>query len=1027
MSDSLGNADFDVEAQESLLEQSSEEEICEAERSNSSSTCVHAENRFLRSCILVIHSTLLFKSRAHNYASSSSSAYSPIHISDIYEGSGADADSDDLPAASTGNIELQQVLLQRENVSEIVKTKNLELLRSFGGVRGVADALNTDLQNGIRIPNQTYQRKPTQVSQIFITFFHSFLESCNNCTVFLLACAAVLSIGFGIKEDGLEMGWFDGGVLLATVFIIVLGTTVRKCWEQWSNNKSQLGRKLDVQIVREGITHFIGEVDLVVGDITLVRKGDRVPADGLFVGGELQLNDGSINPTTIDESNPFMFYGSRVINGDGRMLITTTGVDTVLGEMMSQAANKDCNFECYLNKLFVCLHLSALLVSILIVVVLFLRYTAGKLDDERRYRPDSKGEPTQLKTFGQALKAITTGSKGTARVVTTLLSVSLLGIMEGIPLVISIATMIWSHKTLADNALESNPFACVNIKGLTTICTDIYGGMTERDFEFDKLYVGDHGCVSEIASTLVASQVVDALRDVIAAPCLLSATDHDPKLDHCLLSWAESELGVDRNLIEKSKMIIPHSRNTLLGQSQHNFQLTMEINGNRGYLHCKGHPNHILPLCSHHYGIDGIIREMDGEKKRKLEMDIGHMLVEEEAQVIAYACKHVVRDSSHEVSDQPDDDLAFLAMISMRKTKMEDIKEAVARLEGAGIRSILTSGEHVSVLKSIGEKCGLLTNSDDDGVVITGEEFRLLSDDDRVGMIEKICIVGNCTPGDKFLLIKCLKEAGQVVALVAQRTVDAPALKLADIGITYGGTSTSSEIARDCSDITVVDGKCCFGLIVKAVESGRVFFGNVRKFIQLQLIFGVSSSFINFIASVALGDAPITAVQLFWLSLVVPLAGGLALLTGSADASSSYSSEKLLITRDMWRNIGVQVCYQTGVLVALQHKGQDFLGTTGVGVKLIIYNAFFLCQAFNIFIAREPRKKNIFADVYHNRSWFWVALLLFTVCQAAFAAAEEFLGSTPGLHLKLWGVCLLIAFLSCPLDLAAKMLLLFLN
>lgn len=874
----------------------------------------------------------------------------------------------------------------------------------------MAEALNTDLQNGIPIPQQTYPRNPTLLYQFLLTLFHSFLESSNNYTVFLLSCATVLSLGFGIKEDGPQMGWLNGGVLLATLLLMVAGTTIRTCWEKWSSNKSQSGRMLEVKIVRGGGPQIVGEVDLVVGDIAILQEGDQLPADGLFVRGNdealLQLDDGSI----IDEhNNPFMFYGSRVMNGAGRMLVTSTGMDTVWGEMMIRAANKECNFECYLNKLFVCVHISGLLISLLIIVVLFLRYHAGKLDDERRYRPDSKGEPTQLKTFVDALKAIITGSKGTARVVTTLLSVSLLGIVEGAPLVISASIFIWSRKMLAYKALERDSFACVNTARLTTICTDISGAL----IGIHKLYVGE-GFVSEISS--VASEVVEALCDVIVAPSLLSATATDIGNSEAdsLLSWAESVLGMDRNLIEQSKEILHNTLNQP-------FQLIMEKNGNRGILHCNGPPHQILSMCSHHYGIDGQIREIDGEKKRELERDIGHMLAED-AQVTAYACKHIqdLTEVSHH--HQPND-LAFLAMISMRKTKMEAIKVSVSRLKEERIRTILASGEDFSVLKSIAQGCGMLTTSlNSDDLVLKGEEFRELGDEERLKKVEKICIMSNCTPHDKFLLVKCLKETGQAVALVAHRTVDAPALKLADIGITYGGSS-SSEIVQDCSDITLLDGNCCcFGFLLNAIKSGRCFLENIRKFIQMQLIFAVSSSLINFTATVALGDAPITAVQLFWLNLVVALVGGLALLTGSAAAAAPVESSEKLITREMWRNIGVQVCYQTSVFVAVQHRGKDILGTSGDRVKLTIYNAFFLCQMFNIFIARQPRKMNIFSGLFHGSCWFWVALLIFTICQAVFAAAEEFIGSSPGLSSKLWGECLLIAFLSWPLDLAAKML-----
>lgn len=804
------------------------------------------------------------------------------------------------------------------------------------------------------------------------------------------------------------MGWFNGVILTLTVFVLVLSTSVHDCWKERSGKRlenswpASKGRKMQVKVIRAGELLCVEENALVVGDIAFLRKGDLVPADGLFVTcqASLEVDEGFIKPTTIGENNPFLFYGSRVMVGEARMLVTSTRMDTVWGEIMSggiKSAEKMCKLESYIQNLSYCIHITTLLISILIIIVMFLRYKAGKLDDERRFRPDSKGEPTPVRTIVDAMKGIITGCRPTARVLTTLLSVSLMGVMEGMPLVISVATIMWSRKTLSNKAFESDYLACLKMASVTTICTDKFGGLSERTHEINNFYVGQE-FVSE--SSVIGSNVLEGLCDGIGSLFLF---DGHTEVEH-IISWAEVKLGMRReSVIEECKMVSYSGEEQLC-------QVVMEKSGNRRYLHCKGKAEQILSLCKHQYDVEGQVQEIDGAKRRMLEEAIRYMqlgLGDQEAQVIGFACK-CATDFDQDVSVEPQD-LIFLGMISLRETKTEETKRAISSLmDNDGIRIVLASGDDVAVLATIGQNCELITPESDD-LVLTAEEFRSWSDDDKKEKANKIRVMGNCLPSDKILLTKCLREQGEVVALVAQRTIDAPALRQADIGLTFG--TWTSDVARECCDITIWDGNC-LSFLANVVEEAKCYRANIKRFIQLQLIIAVSSSLVNFTAIVFLGDAPLTAAQLLWLNLVFALAG-MALLTGT-------SSRRTTMNKAMWRNIAIQVSYQTAMFVTLQHKGQALLGTSRERVKSVIYNGFFLCQLCNKLIAREPEKKNIFSGLVGNNSWFWVALVFVLMCQGVFEVAEQFLGSSPGLSLKLWGVCLLIGVVSWVFDWVGK-------
>ncbi|XP_022880322.1 calcium-transporting ATPase 12, plasma membrane-type-like [Olea europaea var. sylvestris] len=1013
---------FDVEAQQLPLLPTHEPE---------------STSRTLQRVILLIRSANLFKLSGENYSTDSSSSDSSVSISLPAYNSVGTADGEDNAGSEiveaahvtlefhedslivnstpqneyTSTIELQRI--QMGNITEMVKTMNLDELHNYGGVQGVADALNTDLINGLSDNLEAFSKCNTNELSQALTFFHFFKEGCNNYTIFLLSLAAVLSLSFGIEKEGVANGWFDGTILLVAIFVLVVFIAIRSYSQaRWYEKKFKKqwfseGRNGKVKVIRSRGPLVVPSSGLRVGDLVCLMKGYQVPADGIFVDGQaLKLDDGS--SLTIDNEHPFLFYGSRVINGDARMIATSVGMDTVWGEMIGkeiESPEKRCEFEVLLHKLRTRVDFTALLLSTLILTVMFLRYSLGKRDDESGHRPDPKGEPTHLKTIINVIKGIIIESKGTARVLIASLSVSVVGIMEGIPFVISFAVTRWSRKTLAENASEKDPLACVKVASVTAICTDKFGGLTEHQKEVDKFFV-DKEFVGE--SSMVSPNVLESLCDGIGIS-LLSSSPRGNDEELVLISWAEDKFGLRRETLRHQCSVVKHNEGNLFQCSEALLLKTTE-NGQECHLHYKGPPQDILSICSSYYNVEGEIHSIDGEKRRMFEQATDYMLDGQE--VIAYAWKRT--DASNDMSIEAND-LIFVGMVGLRNIDQDCIRNAVSTLRKGGVRTILVSGDCIDVLRTIGNNCGLLTPESD---ALTGEEFRNLTDGERRQKLDRICIIGNCTLHDKVLLVKCLREKGEVVAMLGQKTNDAPALKEADIGLTMG--TWSSEIARDCSEIIIWNGD--FTFLVKLINNGRCNNENIRKFIQFQLIITISSSFINFIATIVWGDAPMTAFELFWLNMVVAIPGGLALLSECPKESlmkMPLKSAGQLITKAMWRNIALQASYQTAICLTLHLKGRAILGIGAGPIKSMIYNSLFLCQLFNLFVARELEKKNIFKGLHQNR-WFWVACAIFLTCQAAMVAADNVFDISTRLNWMLWASCILIGLISWPLDFAGK-------
>ena len=256
-------------------------------------------------------------------------------------------------------------------------------LCEFGGVPGFAEALGTDLEKGIPDDDQhhccrRFERKTSnlQASSKRVIFL-SLLRSSNNYIIFLLLLSALLSIGFGIKEEGLRTGWCEGVIILNGVVILLVFPLIRDLLKDLlhlpKKQKLMEEKELEVDVVRGGTQKKIFNSEILLGDVVCLKRGYQIPGDGLFVSGDfVEMDDGS--KAIVNATNPFLFYGSEVINGEGRMLVTSVDESTVWAEMMSSVCHFNRTpFEAQLDKINNWKQIVGVAISIFIIVVLFLR------------------------------------------------------------------------------------------------------------------------------------------------------------------------------------------------------------------------------------------------------------------------------------------------------------------------------------------------------------------------------------------------------------------------------------------------------------------------------------------------------------------------------------------------------------------------------------------------------------------------------------------------------------------------------
>ncbi|KAI3676534.1 hypothetical protein L1987_86145 [Smallanthus sonchifolius] len=827
--------------------------------------------------------------------------------------------SDSLSVSSEHHITVDQPTKhsQIENISKIVQQKNLLTLREFGGLGGVEDALGTDLDKGISDEEALHRQQELSPTH---TFLHLVWEEVKNKTVLLLLLIVALIIVIGINEGGLQDGWTDGALVSIGVVLQVFFASIHKYWKEQRARKklpkkqSEEGRVREVHVIRGGVTKDIGESELVYGDLVLLKNGCQVPVNGLFVKGEdLELDYGSESYTT-NEQNPFLSYGERVINGDAWMIVTSTNM------MLSKArcdTNTTFKLETHLDMLNTHIHYTRIVISIFIILVLFLRYLAGELDDENAYRPESMSEPTGISSFSHTFGKIIKESKYTTKALTKLLSVSLVGLTEGVPFVVSLAIVYWNDEKLSGKATEHDSHGVLRMASVTKTCTDSFGEFSDDDTEVHKLFVGGE-FISE--GRTLSPNVVEALCDGTGT-----------SKENAYLHGDKYKLGLNKERMKQMQ-------------------------------HLNGPVSEVISKCTHYYNIQGEQVSMNDTVRRDFHQTNDDIECIHKLKTIAVACKHT-------------EDWVMVALLGLKNKNKEATKAEVKASGERGIEVIIVSSKKLPVLKEIALQYGLTTNDDQQSLLLTGDDFRKYTDKERLENVDKIRVVGEAFSSDKLLVVETLREKGDVVAFLGRRTDEVPVLMGADVGIAMG--RQSSKKAIESSDIIIWDGS--FSDLISMVDSGKCIYLNIQSFLQPVLITTISSFLINFIQTAAWGDACLTIAQTVWVNLGVLFLGGFALLT-KPSADKPISLVPALITAQMTRNIVLQVSYQVTCLVIIQTKGSRFVGSNEY-MKAVVSNIFIICQFFNSFNAREPQKKNFFGYIYrHKKFWVAITAFVVIHC-----------------------------------------------
>ncbi|XP_008792678.1 calcium-transporting ATPase 10, plasma membrane-type-like isoform X2 [Phoenix dactylifera] len=839
-----------------------------------------------------------------------------------------------------------------DELGSIVEGHDVKKLKMHGGVEGIADKLSTSTTNGLTATEDALRRRQevygaNRFTASKVQSFWVFVwEALQDTTLVILAVCAVVSLIVGIAMEGWPKGAHDGLGIVASILLVVFVTATSDYRQSLQfKDLDREKKKISMQVTRNGFRQKISIYDLLPGDIAHLSIGDQVPADGLFISGfSLLINESSLTgesePVYVNAENPFLLSGTKVQDGSCKMLVTTVGMRTQWGKLMatlSEGGDDETPLQVKLNGVATVIGKIGLFFAVVTFAVLAQGVMSWKYHEGLLLSWSGDDALQMLEYFAIAVTIV------------------VVAVPEGLPLAVTLSLAFAMKKMMNDKALVRNLAACETMGSATAICSDKTGTLTTNHMTVVKACIcGNVKDVSSSEGTIsLCSQIPDfALKTLLQS--IFNNTggevviNQDGKLEIlgtpteiALLEFGLSLGGNFQAQRQETKLIKVEPFNS----AKKRMVVVLQLPEGEYHVHCKGASELILAACDKFIDPSGNVLPLDRAAVNHFK-DIIESFASESLRTLCLA--YIEIGNAFLAKEQiPVEGYTCIGIVGIKDPVRPGVKESVAVCKSAGITVRMVTGDNINTAKAIARECGILT---DEGVAIEGPEFREKSLEELLQLIPKIQVMARSSPLDKHNLVQHLRTRfNDVVAVTGDGTNDAPALHEADIGLAMGIAGT--EVAKESADVIILDDN--FSTIVTVAKWGRSVYVNIQKFVQFQLTVNVVALVVNFSSACLTGTAPLTAVQLLWVNMIMDTLGALALATEPPQDDlmerSPVGRTGKFITNMMWRNIFGQAFYQFIIMWYLQTQGKGLFKLEGPGadptLNTIMFNSFVFCQS----------------------------------------------------------------------------------
>ncbi len=671
--------------------------------------------------------------------------------------------------------------------------------------------------------NEIKDKKKKSPVALFFKQFRSLL-------IYILIVAAIIAFIYQHYIDVYVIG-----------AIVVLNAVMGFIQEYKAEKAIEALRQMvfpSAKVIRNGEVQEIKAKFLVPGDILVLEEGDKVTADARVIdSNNLRTVESSLtgesNPvskkvitlpknTELIDQNNMVFMGTFVAGGQGTAVVTTTGERTAFGKIAKNIGDikiQKSHFELKINKLAKQMAVVAIIGACIIFLIGLLRAFAF--------------EEIFLFTIASLVS----------------------GIPEGLPAILVIVLAIGANRMVAKKAIVRTLPATATLGVATVIATDKTGTLTQNTMDIEKVLLSENdievtgeGWVPKgefIGEQGKNFQKLLHIASVCNNASLIKEEDKysiigDPTEGALVVLAAKA--GLKRKPGEKLNEI-PFS-------SSLKYRATISMVEGEHQLYVVGAPEAVMKCSNKILTNDG---ERSFNDKEDMLKRIDH-LTGKAMRVLALAYRPHKGDLKNDVKD-----LIFVGVVGMIDPPRLEVSEAVAKAKSAGIRVIMTTGDHKGTALAIAKLVGIKSEG-----ALTEAELMAMSPEEFLIAVKKVDVFARLTPAMKLKIAETLQKQGQIVAMTGDGVNDAPALKKADIGIAMGITGT--DVAKEASDIVLLDDN--FASIVNAIEQGRIVFDNTRQASSFLITTNFAEG-ATLITALAVGlPLPLLPTQILWLNLV---------------------------------------------------------------------------------------------------------------------------------------------------------------
>lgn len=608
---------------------------------------------------------------------------------------------------------------------------NLEHLKTAGGLKSLLELLGTDADAGVSDASVSKRRQlfgsNTLPSSPRKTFWQFFVDTFDDATLQILIVAAIVSLVIGIYDDP-ATGYVEGMAILAACLIVSVVTALNDYQkESQFRELSAANDEVDVVVVRSGKFQSIKIDDIVVGDIVCLEAGDNIPCDGVVVNYDgLEVDESALTgePEDIDkdaENDPFLLSGCTVIAGSGRYVATAVGKQSQWGIIKSKL-EKEQEETPLQEKLD---DMAAMIgyVGMAAAGATFLAMMFIKIVMNPPHLQD-------ISIFHHALDAFIIG-----------VTIVVVAVPEGLPLAVTISLAFSTKKMLADQNLIRHLAACETMGNATNICSDKTGTLTENRMTVVRGVFAnqrDDKCTKPIQMAPSAMETIlegiaccSTARVLPPAPPKevdendqFTVYDGRPhiigsKTEAAMLLLAQSEWG-GKDVTDKRRAEAKFGKeggSRLFPFSSARKRMTVLVNKKKSgwTLYHKGAAEIVLDNCTFYMDTDGSEKEMTKAKKEYF-MGIIQEFAGDALRCVALCHRKKIDSVAKNLAsitlsecEKLEKNLCLDAIVGIADPLREDVKDAVATCQHAGIFVRMVTGDNLETARAIAKQAGILT------------------------------------------------------------------------------------------------------------------------------------------------------------------------------------------------------------------------------------------------------------------------------------------------------------------------------